>query len=124
MSCYLLMRNFASMPSRYSYYRTRTEIAAQILQAANDHNEITKTKIIYSAFLSYKQLQEYLPPLIQNGLLEYLEGTKSYKITEKGLKFLKIYEKIEELVAETKLPERQNNKYEYNNGLDGPPTVF
>jgi predicted transcriptional regulator len=118
------MRNFASMPSKYSYYRTRTEIAAQILQAANDHNEITKTKIIYNAFLSHKQLQEYLPPLIQNGLLECLEGTKSYKITEKGLKFLKIYEKIEELVAEMKLPERQNNKYEYNNGLDGPPTVF
>jgi predicted transcriptional regulator len=112
------------MPSRYSYYRSRTEIAARILQAADDYNEITKTKIIYCAFLSYKQLQEYLPPLIQYGLLEYLEGTKSYKITEKGLKFLKIYEKIEELVAETKLPERQNNKYEYNNGLDGPPIVF
>jgi predicted transcriptional regulator len=107
------------MPSKYSYYRTRTEIAAQILQAANDHNEITKTKIIYSAFLSYKQLQRYLPPLIQNGLLEYLEATHTYRTTEKGLKFLKIYEmkKMEkELVAEMKLPERQNNKYEYNNG--------
>jgi predicted transcriptional regulator len=104
------MRNFASTRSKYSYYRSRTEIAAQILRGANDYNEITKTKIMYVAFLSYKQLQEYLPPLIQNGLLEYLEGTKSYKITEKGLKFLKIYEKIEELVAEIKLPERQNNK--------------
>ncbi|HJY09703.1 MAG TPA: winged helix-turn-helix domain-containing protein [Nitrososphaeraceae archaeon] len=105
------MQNFASMPSKYnSHYRSRTEIDAQILQAANDHNEITKTKIIYIAFLSYKQLQEYLPPLIQNGLLEYQEGTKSYKITKKGLKFLKINEKIEELVAEMKLPERQINK--------------
>jgi predicted transcriptional regulator len=102
------------MPSKYSYYRTRTEIAAQILQAANDHNEITKTKIIiYSAFLSHKQLQEYLPLLVQNGLLEYLEATHTYRTTEKGLKFLKIYEmkKMEkELVAEMKLPERQNNK--------------
>jgi predicted transcriptional regulator len=96
------------MPSKYSYYRSRTEIAAQILQAANDHNEITKTKIIYVAFLSYKQLQEYLPPLIQNGLLEYLEGTKRYKITEKGLKFLKKYEKMEELMTERNLPEVQN----------------
>jgi predicted transcriptional regulator len=96
------------MPSKYSYYRSRTEIAAQILQAANDHNEITKTKIIYVAFLSYKQLQEYLPPLIQNGLLEYLEGTKRYKITEKGLKFLKMYEKMEELMTERNLPEVQN----------------
>jgi predicted transcriptional regulator len=96
------------MQSKYSYYRSRTEIAAQILQAANDHNEITKTKIIYVAFLSYKQLQEYLPPLIQNGLLEYLEGTKRYKITEKGLKFLKKYEKMEELMTERNLPEVQN----------------
>jgi predicted transcriptional regulator len=96
------------MQSKYSYYRSRTEIAAQILQAANDHNEITKTKIIYVAFLSYKQLQEYLPPLIQNGLLEYLERTKRYKITEKGLKFLKMYEKMEELMTERNLPEVQN----------------
>jgi predicted transcriptional regulator len=99
------------MQSKYSYYRSRTEIAAQILQAANDHNEITKTKIIYVAFLSYKQLQEYLPPLIQNGLLEYLEGTKRYKITEKGLKFLKMYEQMEGLtMTERNLPKIQNNK--------------
>jgi predicted transcriptional regulator len=121
------MRNFASMPSKYSYYRIRTEIVAQILQAANDHNEITKTKIMYATFLSYKQLQEYLALLVQDELLEYLEATHTYRTTKKGLKFLKIYEmkKMEkELVAEMKLPERQNNKYEYNNGLDGPPTVF
>jgi predicted transcriptional regulator len=101
------MRNFASIPSKYSYYRTRTEIAAQILQAANGHDEITKTKIMYKAFLTYAQLQEYLAILIQNGLLEYLDETKSYKTTERGLKFLKIYEKMEELVPETRLHEGQ-----------------
>jgi predicted transcriptional regulator len=106
------MRNFASIPSKYSYYRTRTEIAAQILQAANGHDEITKTKIMYKAFLTYAQLQEYLAILIQNGLLEYLDETKSYKTTERGLKFLKIYEKMEEelTMIDTKLPEGQNNK--------------
>ena len=93
-----------------SRYRSRTEIAAQILQAANDHNEITKTKIMYVAFLSYAQLKEYLVLLIQNRLLEYLEATHTYRTTEKGLKFLKIYEKMEELVAETKLTGVQNNK--------------
>jgi predicted transcriptional regulator len=100
------------MRSKYKNYRTRTEIAAQILQAANGHDEITKTKIMYKAFLTYAQLQEYLATLIQNGLLEYLDGTKSYKTTEKGLKFLKIYEKMEEelTMINTKLPEGQNNK--------------
>jgi predicted transcriptional regulator len=82
------------------------------LQAANGHDEITKTKIMYKAFLTYAQLQEYLAILIQNGLLEYLDETKSYKTTERGLKFLKIYEKMEEelTMIDTKLPEGQNNK--------------
>jgi predicted transcriptional regulator len=82
------------------------------LQASNGHDEITKTKIMYKAFLTYAQLQEYLAILIQNGLLEYLDETKSYKTTERGLKFLKIYEKMEEelTMIDTKLPEGQNNK--------------
>ena len=95
-----------------SKYRSRTEIAAQILQSANGHNDITKTRLMYNVFLSYAQLKEYLALLIQNGLLEYLSGTKSYKTTEKGLRFLKIYEKMEEelTMIDTKLPEGQNNK--------------
>jgi predicted transcriptional regulator len=96
------------MRSKYKNYRTRTEIAAQILQAANGHDEITKTKIMYKAFLTYAQLQEYLATLIQNGLLEYLDGTKSYKTTEKGLKFLNMYEQMEELMTERNLPKIQN----------------
>jgi predicted transcriptional regulator len=67
---------------------------------------------MYNVFLSYAQLKEYLALLIQNGLLEYLEGKNSYRTTEKGLKFLKIYEKMEEelTMIDTKLPEGQNNK--------------
>ena len=97
------------MRSKYKNYRTRTEITAQILQAANGHDEITKTKIMYKAFLTYAQLQEYLATLIQNGLLEYLDGTKSYKTTEKGLKFLKTHEQMEELMmTERNLSKIQN----------------
>jgi predicted transcriptional regulator len=97
------------MRSKYKNYRTRTEIAAQILQAANGHDEITKTKIMYKAFLTYAQLQEYLAILIQNGLLEYLDETKSYKTTERGLKFLKMHEQMEELMTtERNLSKIQN----------------
>jgi predicted transcriptional regulator len=67
---------------------------------------------MYNVFLSYAQLKDYLALLIQNGLLEYLEGKNSYRTTEKGLKFLKIYEKMEELVAEAKLTEVQKSKKE------------
>ena len=78
-------------------YRSRTDITAQILEAAN--GGVTKTKIMYKAFLSYAQLKEYLTVLIENGLLEYIEGEQIYKTTEKGTRFLKIYNQIGEYVA-------------------------
>ena len=77
-------------------YRSRTEIVAMILEAAN--RGATKTKIMYKAFLSYAQLREYLSVLIENNLLEYLEGSQTYKTTEKGLNFLKMHNEIDELL--------------------------
>jgi predicted transcriptional regulator len=70
-----------------------------ILDAAN--GGITKTKIMYTAFLSYGQLKEYLSLLIENNLLEYLDGTQTYKTTEKGLNFLKMHNEIRELLPQT-----------------------
>ncbi len=77
-------------------YRSRTEIVAMILEAAN--GGATKTRIMYKAFLSYAQLREYLSVLIENNLLEYLEGSQTYKTTEKGLNFLKMHNEIGELL--------------------------
>ncbi len=78
-------------------YRSRTDITAQILEAAN--GGVTKTKIMYKAFLSYAQLKEYLTVLIENRLLEYIEGEQIYRTTEKGNRFLKIYNQIGEYVT-------------------------
>ena len=75
--------------------RSRTEIAGSILDSAN--GGATKTKIMYKSFLSYAQLKEYLFVLIENNLIEGLEGTQTYKTTEKGLNFLKMYNEIGEL---------------------------
>jgi len=36
--------------------------------------------------------------LIENNLLEYLDGTQTYKTTEKGLNFLKMNNEIGELL--------------------------
>ena len=77
-------------------YRSRTEIVSMILEAAN--GGATKTRIMYKAFLSYAQLREYLSVLIENNLLEYLEGSQTYKTTEKGLNFLKMHNEIGELL--------------------------
>ena len=70
-----------------------------ILDAAN--GRATKTKIMYKAFLSYGQLKEYLSVLIENNLIEYLDGTRTFKTTEKGLNFLKRHNEIGELLQST-----------------------
>ncbi len=80
-------------------YRSRTEIVGNILDAANGRE--TKTKIMYKAFLSYAQLKEYLSILTENNLIEYLDGTQTFKTTEKGLNYLKMHNEIEELLQTT-----------------------
>ena len=80
--------------------RSRTEIVAMILDAANGGGE-TKTKIMYIAFLSYSQLNEYLSILIVNNLIEYRDGTQTYKTTEKGLNYLKMHNEISKLLPQT-----------------------
>ena len=84
----------------------RTEIVAMILNAANGVGE-TKTKIMYFAFLSYNQVKEYLSLLIENNLIEYLEGTHRFKTTEKGLNYLKMHNEIIKLLPQTSM---ENNK--------------
>ena len=76
--------------------RSRTEIIGNILDAAN--GGATKTKIMYTAFLSYGQLKEYLSILIENNLIEYLDGTHKFKTTEKGLNLLKMHNEMAELL--------------------------
>lgn len=79
-------------------YRSRTDIVADILESANGAN-VTKTKIMYKAFLSFAQLQEYVSLLLQNGLLEYHSHNQSYRTTEKGMHFLKMYQHIDHYIA-------------------------
>ncbi len=73
-----------------------------ILDAANGGT--TKTKLMYKAYISYNQLKEYLTILIENNLIKYIDGTQTFKTTEKGLMYLKMYNAIGEL-----LPNRINN---------------
>ena len=80
-------------------YRNRTEIVGNILDAAN--GGATKTKIMYTAFLSYNQLKEYFSILIENNLIEYLDGAHKFRTTEKGLNFHKMHNQIEELLQTT-----------------------
>jgi predicted transcriptional regulator len=77
-------------------YRSRTDIVGLILEAAN--GGATKTKIMYKAFLSYAQLKEYLTVLLENDLLEYEEGRQFLRTTEKGIRFLQMYNQFDEML--------------------------
>ena len=80
-------------------YRSRTEITAMILDAAT--GEATKIKIMYNTYLSYNQLKEYISILLENNLLEYFEGARTFRTTEKGLNFLKMHNEIGELLQQS-----------------------
>jgi predicted transcriptional regulator len=91
-------------------YRGRYMIIAQMLSTINDSGTegVTKTSIMYKAFLSYAQLKEYLSFMVEKSLIEEVpkqirnnRGNEKfvYKITGKGLRLLQISKEIESLVG-------------------------
>ena len=77
-------------------YRSRTDITAQILEAAN--GGVTKNKIIYKAVLGYDQMNKYLMLLAKSSLLSYDFVTSSFKTTEKGHRFLDTYNQMDGMI--------------------------
>jgi len=77
-------------------YRSRMDIVSKILQVAN--GGAAKTKIMYSAFLSYSQMKEYLMMLTQNDLLSYDLDTRTFKTTEKGLRLIEVYNQMDGMI--------------------------
>ena len=77
-------------------YRSRSDIIGLLLNAANGGGA-TKTKLMYSAFISFNQLREYMSLLVENGLIHYEQGMRTYRTTEKGMRLLHIQNKIDEV---------------------------
>lgn len=73
------------------------DIVTTVLESAR--SGITRTKIMYSAYLSYAQTMEYLEFLHGNGLLKYDAATKLYRTTEKGLKFLHASSRVSRMMG-------------------------
>ena len=65
-------------------YRSRTDIIVTMLEAAT--SGATKTKIMYSSYLSSHTLRVYLDLVISNGLLAYDSTKQRYSTTEKGFR--------------------------------------
>jgi predicted transcriptional regulator len=72
--------------------RDRINIIRLILEVSNEADYAKKTtKIMYKALLNHPQLKEYWTVLTESDLLSYDVDTHTFKITEKGLKFLNAY---------------------------------
>jgi predicted transcriptional regulator len=86
--------------------RTRIEIISEILETANG-GVTTKLEIMYKANINYVQLKDYLMTLGDKNLLNYDSDTHAFKTTEKGLRFLEIYKKLDNIMKKEEEEQQQ-----------------
>ena len=78
-------------------YRGRMDIVAKILEIAM--NGAAKTTLMYRAYLSYAQIQEYVQFLTERKLMVLEAATNEYRVTQSGLRFLNAYDQIKDMVS-------------------------
>ena len=83
-------------------HSTKIEIIADILQSIMNDSTLSTSKEMYKAFLTYKQMKEYLPFLLQNELIKYGNKNPTFTITNKGLHFLEMYNMFPEFLNENR----------------------
>ena len=92
-------------------FRSTMEIVFDILEVAGkgsfegQHEDVHKdgviqTESIDKAHLGDNQLKEYLRVLTENDLLSFDSATCKFKITQKGHRFVQLYNKMSDLLKE------------------------
>ena len=79
--------------------RSNIEIIADMLKVGE--NGAGKTKIMYSANMSYSQIQKYLGFLVSQGFIDKVEVDSpvvNYQVTESGLKLLQLINSLKEML--------------------------
>ena len=85
-------------------YRTHVRIIADILNTARDYSDngtgVSITVLIRRANVSYGRITKILGRLVDGGLLEEISEDKAsrYKISERGMEFLKVYSNFQGFV--------------------------
>ncbi len=85
---------------RVNRRRSDIEIIADMLKVGE--NGAGKTEIMYSANMSYSQIQKYLGYLMGQGFINRIKmGNPSvtYQVTENGLKLLQLISNIKEMLG-------------------------
>lgn len=77
--------------------RSKYEIVSEILKVSNVSEGANITKIVYSANLNFRNAQQIISELLENGLLEAVDGSGKtrYRTTKKGVEFINRYEDLE-----------------------------
>lgn len=85
---------------RVNRRRSDIEIMADMLKVGE--NGAGKTEIMYSANMSYSQIQKYLGYLMAQGFIDRMQmGNPSvtYQVTDSGLKLLQLISSIKEMLG-------------------------
>lgn len=69
-------------------YNSNLDVVKRILESAKDGPGAPEPRLMYSSYLSYLQIDQYLHLLVENGLLKYDSAARTYRITRKGTEFL------------------------------------
>jgi len=80
--------------------RSNIEIIADMLRAGE--NGAGKTEIMYTANMSYSQIQKYLEYLVSQGFVNKVNMDKTmvaYQVTDSGLKLLKAIDTLMEMLG-------------------------
>ena len=83
-------------------YRTQVRIIADVLITARDMNTegngVGITALLRRGNMSYTRMSKLLSELVGSGLLTELSGDRisKYKISDKGIQFLKAYHSFED----------------------------
>ena len=76
--------------------RDTQEIMAEILRGSI--SSVNLTRIMYKVCLTHAQTKRYLQLLQENNLIKYDNEIKLYVTTEKGIKYLQIYDEIAPII--------------------------
>lgn len=85
---------------RVNRRRSDIEIMADMLKVGE--NGAGKTEIMYSANMSYSQIQKYLGYLMAQGFIDRMKmGNPSvtYQVTDSGLKLLQLISSLKEMLG-------------------------
>jgi predicted transcriptional regulator len=80
--------------------RSIVETYASLLENAARENATGMgiTRLMYTSFLSHERTVSHLEVLLKDGLLDYDDSVKLYRITSKGREFLRLCTQMAEML--------------------------